>query len=217
MVVNDQPFPLGHLAMEPYEAVPAEVARQIERELAEAMRVVRETERVGGKALAALSADGRSVGNSEQVQKDWNNAAGQLDAIAKVLGYPVESWRIAGCDFLAHAVRGLQDAYIGLKGSTDALLRDADAKLSVAQSSVRATLPEAACKAIVHDMRPSDEAVQIAEGKGKLKLGESYSKLCDEILRLAKEVPASATRRSFCVNCMCPACVSLSQPEHRDA
>jgi hypothetical protein len=29
--------------------------------------------------------------------------------------------------------------------------------------------------------------------------------------------PRSATRRSFCVNCMCPACVSLSQPEHRDA
>jgi hypothetical protein len=65
---------------------------------------------------------------------------------------------------------------------------------SFAPSSVRATLPEAARKAIVHDMRPSDEAVQIAEGKGKLKLGESYSKLCDEILRLAKEAPASATR-----------------------
>jgi hypothetical protein len=36
MVVNDQPFPLGNLAMEPYEAVPAEIARQIARDLADA-------------------------------------------------------------------------------------------------------------------------------------------------------------------------------------
>jgi hypothetical protein len=159
---------------------------------------------------SARSADGRSVGNSEQVQKDWNDAFGQLDAIAKVLGYPRESWRIAGCEFLAHAVRDLQnnyiaqrDAYAGLKGTTDALLADSDRRKSAA-SSVRATLPEAACKAIVHDMRPSDEAVQIAEGKGKLKLGESYSKLCDEILRLAKEAPASATddTKSFAERCL---------------
>jgi hypothetical protein len=126
------------------------LCRDLERELMIATRRYETSERTLDKVIAQrdsaeqslASADGRSVGNSEQVQKDWNNAAGQLDAIAKVLGYPVESWRIAGCDFLAHAVRGLQDAYIGLKGSTDALLRDADAKLSVAQSSERRTEEE---------------------------------------------------------------------------
>lgn len=31
----------------------------------------------------------------------------KLDAVAKALGYPVESWRMAGCDVLAHAITDL--------------------------------------------------------------------------------------------------------------
>ena len=38
-----------------------------------------------------------------------------LDAIADVIGYPRESWRIAGCDALAHAVKAMQDNYIALR------------------------------------------------------------------------------------------------------
>ena len=38
-----------------------------------------------------------------------------LDAIADVIGYPRESWRIAGCDALAHAVKTMQDNYIALR------------------------------------------------------------------------------------------------------
>ena len=34
----------------------------------------------------------------------------KLDAIADILDYPRESWRISGCDNLAHAVKTLQRA-----------------------------------------------------------------------------------------------------------
>jgi len=34
MVVDETPFPLGHLAMEAYEAVPADIARDLSRRLA---------------------------------------------------------------------------------------------------------------------------------------------------------------------------------------
>ena len=45
------------------------------------------------------------------------NAERQLDAIAEVIGYPKESWRIAGCDTLAHAIGDLQRNYIALRDS----------------------------------------------------------------------------------------------------
>lgn len=39
----------------------------------------------------------------------------QLEAIADVIGYPKESWRIAGCDVLSHAIADLQRSYIALR------------------------------------------------------------------------------------------------------
>lgn len=41
--------------------------------------------------------------------------AGKLDAISEVLEMPKESWRIAGCDVLAHQVRDLLANYIRLR------------------------------------------------------------------------------------------------------
>lgn len=55
----------------------------------------------------------------------------KLDAIADVIGYPRESWRIAGCDALAHAVGALQANYIKLRdtpsatGNSESVLEDA--------------------------------------------------------------------------------------------
>ncbi|MDP2621993.1 MAG: hypothetical protein Q8P46_17770 [Hyphomicrobiales bacterium] len=40
---------------------------------------------------------------------------GKLDAIAKALDMPKDSWRIAGCDVMAHQIRGLVAAYIKLQ------------------------------------------------------------------------------------------------------
>jgi hypothetical protein len=44
----------------------------------------------------------------------------QLDAIAKELDVPKESWRIAGCDVLAHQVKDLRRSYIALRDKTEA-------------------------------------------------------------------------------------------------
>ena len=43
----------------------------------------------------------------------------KLDAIAKALDMPKDSWRIAGCDVLAHQVRDLMTAYIKLRDLKD--------------------------------------------------------------------------------------------------
>jgi hypothetical protein len=42
----------------------------------------------------------------------------KLDAIAEALDMPKESWRIAGCDVMAHQVRDLLRDYIALREST---------------------------------------------------------------------------------------------------
>ena len=62
----------------------------------------------------------------------------KLDAIAGVLDYPRESWRISGCDNLAHAVKTLQDNYIALR---DALPQSAQNNAE-AQHEVGNTQPE---------------------------------------------------------------------------
>ena len=43
------------------------------------------------------------------------SAERHLDAISEVLEMPKESWRIAGCDVLAHQVRDLLKGYISLR------------------------------------------------------------------------------------------------------
>lgn len=71
------------------------------------LRVVAKEFRESGSIKVAAGVD--------KAAEELLAAAKHLDAIADALGYPRESWRIAGCDTLAHAVKALQDNYIALR------------------------------------------------------------------------------------------------------
>ena len=67
----------------------------------------------------------------------------KLDAIAKALGYPVECWRMAGCDVMAHAIGDLIANYGRLQAQfakIDATLDELGAPVDCAWEGIKTKL-----------------------------------------------------------------------------
>lgn len=115
--------------------------------------------------VALCKAQGMKVtmfqcGGTPQELPMERNAERQLDAIAEVIGYPKESWRIAGCDTLSHAVAELQRNYIALRDAAPS-----------------ATQPTEGYDGIAHDFETMREALDnIASGELGINLAIKHAR-----------------------------------------
>lgn len=97
----------------------AELERQAVR-----MREALEQDRIEARTRAGNTPT-TPQGSAETSGKPGTEAR-QLDAVAQALGYPVESWRMAGCYVLAHAVSDLIANYTKLQQEAHELREDRD-------------------------------------------------------------------------------------------
>ncbi len=122
--LEDQMAPGVHFDFETAFYKMRDFARDLEREAEESAKRTRGWHRAVETAGTLMGLPG-GLGADEftqevQARESARSASAHLDAIADVLGYPRESWRISGCDFLAHAVKALQDNYIATRDAQPA-------------------------------------------------------------------------------------------------